>query len=490
VSTAFLKAYWPALLVSGVTLSVYWLFPCAGLVLLGLVAASGFTWHHLARRAWHQAYVDQTLPQVLSEAKHRLYTAWHTLLMHYHPDLASLEANSQALIVHVAPPQRPDVTLRPVLDAFVGESMAFLQAGVAHLCDTLQAESQETQASGAAQDHTEAFYTDLQQLMTDIKETTSGKLYDMRQSLEQTRELVSGAVTGLSSSFDGLYDQSQKQESLVRNVLESMAGAVQNNENMSMQEFIDKTSQVLQNYVGFVIDVSTQSLKTVQKIDDMVDQMDAIFTLLRDVQTIARQTNLLALNAAVEAARAGEAGRGFAVVAEEVRRLSRHSHQVSEKIGQQVAQTRAIISEARKIASEGAAKDMTTVLEAKNRVDVMMAKLGETDRRLAHSLKEVSSLTQQSKTDVGVAIQALQFEDLVTQLTGHMDGQIDHLETLVITLQEGAGDSTASDASMPACQAQLAYLDNRVTVLRTAWEGVAHKPVLQESMHSGDIELF
>ncbi|WP_183192292.1 methyl-accepting chemotaxis protein [Brevibacillus fluminis] len=60
------------------------------------------------------------------------------------------------------------------------------------------------------------------------------------------------------------------------------------------------------------------------------ENMDSVISFIHNV---AQQSNLLGLNAAIEAARAGEYGKTFSVVATEIRKLSKHSDEASQKIG-------------------------------------------------------------------------------------------------------------------------------------------------------------
>ncbi|MGV7188142.1 methyl-accepting chemotaxis protein, partial [Xanthomonas axonopodis] len=260
---------------------------------------------------------------------------------------------------------------------------------------------------------------------------------------------------------------------------------------VDVARFAQHASSRMEQLVEALEQVSGQSTNTVHHIDEMAQHLDGIFALLEDVKSIADQTNLLALNAAIEAARAGEAGRGFAVVADEVRNLSERSTTFNEQIRKLAHSSKESIAKVRETVSQLASRHMDRSREARHESAAMLENVAQINASLGDGMREISECARSIDGSVAEAVRALQFEDIATQTLSGIHTHLDRLTAInreAVALQELLHrNGGVYDSDLVAA---LAKVSNRLRDMRVEWERPPHKPVAQQGMGAGTVELF
>jgi len=388
------------------------------------------------------------------------------------------------------------LSLLQLVDAFSWMSLVTL-AVLLSVALLLVLEYQASGADGAEQAGQEPADVsgDFMNLLDELSTLVEHQSTEVKESLAQIRQVVTDATGNLGNSFHDLDLKSQHQGAIVKALVsaelnEDAAGT--SHEHFNMQQFVNETNVLLQQFIELMVNTSTSSMKMVHAIDDISDQMDEAFNLLKDVSGIANQTNLLALNAAIEAARAGEAGRGFAVVADEVRKLSHHSNRFSDQIGGVVQKAKADISEAKGVISSMASKDMNDTIAAKKRVEDMLRMMEEYNLNIDNQLSSLSSVSEEISMAVGVAVRSLQFEDVVTQVVSYSDGHAGRLSDLVHRLNMKIAElhNTREAADDIRIHAMIGHFQQEISTLKDEWASPLNKAVSQTSMDQGEIEMF
>jgi methyl-accepting chemotaxis protein len=318
------------------------------------------------------------------------------------------------------------------------------------------------------------------------------QIREMRREVTRTQTIFNDAIGSLISSFHGINGQVQRQHALG---LQIVSGSKSDSSGSlgEFEQFASKTSDTLRQFVDSVVENSRVAMGLVEMTDRIATQMREVRGRLGEIEGIAKQTNLLALNAAIEAARAGEAGRGFAVVADEVRDLSGRTNHFSQQIRGALTTMQAHIDAAETAINHMAAQDMTFALTSKGDVEQAMNGIEEMNRRTGNSVAELNLIAEQVESSVNQAVMSLQFQDMVTQLLGHVIRRLDILDEVVSDEQKMA--QVLSDSSDPAgAVVKLDALRDHVETLSqkliTLKKAVNHNPVLQAGYASGDVELF
>lgn len=327
-------------------------------------------------------------------------------------------------------------------------------------------------------------------LLDELRAFIGAEVQGSRGEIERTRELIRESVGKLGGSFEAVNRKSRQQGEVVARLIDR-AGDGEHGGGLDVHHFALQASQQMEQLVEALEAVSGQSNTTVTHIDAMAVHLDGIFSLLEDVKSIADQTNLLALNAAIEAARAGEAGRGFAVVADEVRNLSERSTAFNEQIRKLAHSSKDSIARVRDTVSQMASRDLDRSRGARVEAAAMLDRVDGINRGLGKGMSEIAECGRSIDGSVAEAVRSLQFEDIATQALTAANVHLERLGAInreASALQDllhrsgGAGGAEVRQA--------LGALGQRIGQMRGEWERPPHKPVMQQSMDAGSVELF
>ena len=316
------------------------------------------------------------------------------------------------------------------------------------------------------------------------------QITEMRSEVSRAQTIFSQAIDGLIGSFHYMNAQIQRQHQLG---VQIVGGNSQSSSVADFEHFAKKTSETLRQFVDSVIENSRVAMSLVEMTERITQQMLEVRGMLGEIEGISKQTNLLALNAAIEAARAGEAGRGFAVVADEVRDLSGRTNHFSQQIRSSLGKMQVTVEASEQAINKMAAQDMTFALTSKSDVEQAMIGIEEMNGRTGQTIGELNEISGQVQAAVNQAIVSLQFQDMVTQLLGHVSRRLDVLEEVVSDEQQMAialRDTSNPEGTLQTLDNIREHVEMLAQKLGALKKGVQNNPVSQTGYASGEVELF
>lgn len=321
-------------------------------------------------------------------------------------------------------------------------------------------------------------------LTTDCAAQFKDHLNAMRQEVERVQGVLAAAIQQLSNSFHGMHETTTNQQRVAVDATGRGDG-----QGASFNDFVDDTSGVMQRVVDSIVANSRLGMELVELTEGISRHASDVEGILGEIGSIAKQTNLLALNAAIEAARAGEAGRGFAVVADEVRDLSSRTGQFSQQIAKVMQSMRNSVQMTEKAIAKMASQDMTFALESKQQIETILGSIDGLNRRREAAMQDLMGSADDMDRQVGQAVTALQFQDMVSQLLAHVVGRMDGMTRALdsFAMFAGAARETRSTTDLAQLRQRAEQVQHEMRELTAL---AARNPVLQPQVSGGDIDLF
>lgn len=311
----------------------------------------------------------------------------------------------------------------------------------------------------------------------------------INEEIGRVQALVSEAIAQLMMSFQGMHSQTAAQQELALSI--SSAGSEADANGVRFDDFVASTSDVMQRVVDSVVANSKLGMELVELTDGIAQRTRDVQGILSEIGGIAKQTNLLALNAAIEAARAGESGRGFAVVADEVRDLSARTGQFSQQINGLMQAMQAGVLATEEAIKTMASQDMNFALQSKREVGEIMSATEKLNYERSRTIDHLGEGAKRLEAEVGKAVMALQFQDIVSQLMGHVQRRVSALEQVLehfgAMARALSGESADPQTAIELLRREASNVTASLAGLSAA---TANNPVSQHALADGDIELF
>ena len=248
-----------------------------------------------------------------------------------------------------------------------------------------------------------------------LSETQQRALGALCRELEVVDELVESSAVSIAEDFQNLARVAMGQSQQIERMIETQTLVQMGDDELPLTEAMNRVDQYLANLVNRTVEAATESISMVYALDEVMEDVGKIETLIGDVEKMTSETNLLALNAMIEAERGGDAGKSFAVVAREVRELSNSVRSLSDRMHSEVKAVSQGIRKGHAKLQAVAKIDMTENVAMKDELTSMMNCLLQKNEELSSALNESGRMSETIAGDVSRLISTLQFQDRTSQ---------------------------------------------------------------------------
>lgn len=234
--------------------------------------------------------------------------------------------------------------------------------------------------------------------------------------LARARSLLSESMSRLLTTFTRLREQLAHERALYEATLHEVNGSA------GGAGLVGALRDVLARFVEDMVRISASSVKIMIEVESLRGHTSKVAARGQQIENIASTTRMLSLNARIEAQRIGTSGAVFRVVADEIKTLARESGALSKTIRDALAVQSASLAKASAEVSQLAAYDLDHVVASHKHLDSTIAKLAAMS---ASSLQILARIQVESDA----ALQALQFEDTLTQLLQSITDRLEAVRT-------------------------------------------------------------
>ena len=237
----------------------------------------------------------------------------------------------------------------------------------------------------------------------------------LEKDMEDARQIIRDSVSRLYGSLTGLESQSTDQRQVLKSLIDEMllmtgSGTTRPSEQAGLQKFFDETNALIAEFVRKMAELREASAGIGASFDQMAGQVARITASLDDVADITKHTDMLALNAAIEAARAGD----------EVRKLAARTGGFNNEIRNALNDILRSLQDVGVRVESATHTDLSIAENSQENLANLGNELLELTTKAREHSRHITDVTEQIHRLTQEGVQAMQFEDIVSQMMGRI----------------------------------------------------------------------
>ncbi|WP_300531144.1 methyl-accepting chemotaxis protein [Maricaulis sp.] len=322
-----------------------------------------------------------------------------------------------------------------------------------------------------------------------------GALGTAENVLAETTRDVEDQTQRLSGLFTSLTENSAEQTERLGELLAQITTVDHNGQSFDLVTLPRILQESLQEVTERILVLSKQGVALIYSLDEILEEIDEVASCIGEIEAINRQTRLLSLNAQIEAGRAGAAGVGFQVVSMEMQSLSRRidalSGRMRESVGKVTGSIREVIGSIRneyQELSEIGAMDLSSQVDAKEQLEVLLNALVERNNEIQRELGNSTDASRRMANEIHDVVMAMQFQDRMKQRTEAVIGAFDQIVSFMGDHDDLAMDETSCEALTASILGSITLSDVRREFQRSLTGAEVSEPDQPDDM--SNIELF
>jgi len=319
------------------------------------------------------------------------------------------------------------------------------------------------------------FHATIDAAFDDVANGVEEELTGIRSQISQIESLLKDAIASLYEGFEGISDESKVQMRVMSNLMIQVVSSHDDTPNIFQRT--ESASNLLKRLVDISIDGSRGSLKLLKSMEGLNQRMRKTVKSEQGMRCLVQEMQDLV----------GEEVPNLTAIKALSQKMGQHQNLSLQEV-QRVKQS---ILDSYVLVKELASRDMDDVYQAKQEVEDLLAHFFAITDYLSGCRNDISECNGRMRHHLGVAIRALQFEDITTQSLGHTRLHLDRMEGFVLRMAQALSNISPVEADGVdgyARKIKAIHLD----MLQYREELALDKknPVSQQNLDEGDVDLF